>query len=49
MVFELDDVSKNGYYEPPLRFGRVECFVDEVIQLKKKMASYFENTNKDIT
>ena len=29
---------KSGYYESPLGYDNVDCFVDEVIRLENKMA-----------
>ena len=44
----MDDVLKSGFYECPLGYENVDCFVDEVIKLGNKMAFYFKNTKKDI-
>ena len=48
IVCELDDVLKSGYFESPLGYDNVDWFVDEVVNLEKKMVFYFRNTNKDI-
>ena len=47
MVSEMDDVSKNGYYESPLGCDDIDWFVDEIKKLKNKVALYFKHTNKD--
>ena len=44
----MDDVLKNGYHEPLLDYNNADWFVDEIINLEKKMAFFFGNTNKDI-
>ena len=36
------------FYESPLVYDNVDCFVKEVITLENKMAFYFKNTKKDI-
>ena len=48
IISELEDVLKSEYYKSPLGDNNVYWFVDEVIKLEKKMAFYFQNTNKDI-
>ena len=48
IVSELEDVSKNGYYKCPLRYNKVDWFVDEIIKIENKMVFYFINNNKDI-
>ena len=48
MVSELNDVLKSGYYKSPLAYSDVDWFADEVINLEKKMAFFFRNTNKHI-
>ena len=42
----MNDVLKSGYFESNLDYDNVDWFVDEVIELEKKMAFCFENTNK---
>ena len=44
----MKDVSRSGYYKPPLGYHNVDWFIDEVKKLENKMAFYFKNTNKDI-
>ena len=44
----MEDVLENGYYESPLGYNNVGWFVNGVIKLENKMASYFKNTKKDI-
>ena len=34
-TYELEDVSKSGYYESPLSYDKVDWFVNEVINLEK--------------
>ena len=46
---ELEDVSKSEYHKSPIEYNNVGWFVDEVLELEKKMAFNFENTTKDIT
>ena len=48
IVSELEDILKSDYYQSPLGYDNVDWFVDEVIKLENKMASYFKNTKKDI-
>ena len=45
---ELENVSKNGFYESPLGYDNVDWFVKEVIKLKNKMALHFKNAEEDI-
>ena len=44
----MEDVLESGYYESPLGYDNVDCFVKEIIKLENKMAFYFKNTKKDI-
>ena len=44
IVSELEDVLKSGFYKSPLGYDIVGWFVEEVIKLESKMASYFKNT-----
>ena len=44
----MHDVLKNGYYDSPLGYDNVDCFVDEVIRSENDMTFYFQNNNKDI-
>ena len=46
---ELDDILKKGFYKSPLGFDIINWFVDEVLKLETKIASYFKSTKKDIT
>ena len=46
IISELNDVLESGYYTSPLGFNNVDSFVDEVINLENKMASFFKNTKK---
>ena len=48
VVSELDDFLKSGFYESPLAYNNVDCFVNEIIKTENKMAFYFEKTGKDI-
>ena len=48
IVSELEDVSKNGSYEPLLGYDRVDWFVNEVKKKENKLAFFFKNTKKDI-
>ena len=45
---ELNEILQSGYYESPLGYDNVDCFVNEVIKLENKMAFYFRNTRNDI-
>ena len=36
------------FFEPPLGYDIVECFVCEVKKLENSMVFFFENTKKDI-
>ena len=45
---ELEDVLKSEYIKTPSGYENVDWFVDEIITLENKMASYFKNTKKDI-
>ena len=47
IISEPDDVLKSEYYKSPLGYKNVDWFLDEVINLENKMASYFKTTNKD--
>ena len=38
---ELEDVLQSGYHQSRLGYDNVDWFVDEVIKLENKMASYF--------
>ena len=44
----MEDVLKSCYYKSPVGYNTVDWFVDEVINLKNKMALSFKNTNKNI-
>ena len=44
----MEDVLESGYYESPLGYDNVDCFVNEVIKIENKLNSYFKNTKKDI-
>ena len=44
----MEDVFQSSYYNSPLGYNNVDCFVNEVIKLENKMAFYFVKTNKDI-
>ena len=48
IVSELEDVLMSDYHKSPLGYDNVDWFVDEVINLEKKMAFYLKNTNRDI-
>ena len=48
IISELEDVLESSYYESPLSYDNVDCFVKEIIKLENKMAFYFKNTKKDI-
>ena len=48
IISELKEVLQSGYFESPLGYNNIDCFVDEVLKLENKMAVYFENTRKDI-
>ena len=48
IISELEDVLESGYYESPLGYDNVDWFVEEIIKLENKMASYFKNTKEDI-
>ena len=48
IISELEDVLKSDYNKSPLGYDNVDCFVNEVIKLENKKASYFKNTKKDI-
>ena len=39
---------QSGYYEYPLEYNNVGCFVNEVRKIVNKMAFYFKNTKRDI-
>ena len=45
---DLENVLQSGYFKFPLAYDNVDWFVDELIKLENKMASYFKNTKKDI-
>ena len=45
---EINDVSKNGNYEPPSGYDNVDWFVNEVIKLENKTFFYLKITKKDI-
>ena len=45
---ELEDVLESGYYESPLVYINVDCFVEEVKKLEIKKAFFFKNTKKYI-
>ena len=45
---DLEDILKSGYYESPLGYKNVDCFVKEVIKLENKTAFYSKNNKKDI-
>ena len=44
----MKDISNSGYFNSPLRYDIVDCFVDEVIKLETKMAFHYKKTKKDI-
>ena len=44
IISELNDVLESGYYTSPLGFNNVDWFVNGVINLENKMASFFKNT-----
>ena len=48
IISELEDVLKSDYYKYLLGYDNVDWFVDEIIKLENKKASYFKNTKKDI-
>ena len=44
----MEDVLENGYYESSLGYDNVDWYVNQVINLEKKIAFYLKNTTKDI-
>ena len=44
----VNDLLKSGYIESPIRYDKVDWYVDEVIKPEKKMKIFFKNTKKDI-
>ena len=48
IVSELNIILKSGYYETPLGYDNVGRFVDKTIKKKKKLAFFFETSNKNI-
>ena len=41
IVYGLNDNIKSGYYESPPDYNNVDCFVDELIHLGKKIGFLF--------
>ena len=48
IISELEDVLESSFYESDLGYDNVDLFVNEVIKLENKTASYYKNTKKDI-
>ena len=48
IISKLEDVLKSVYYEFPLRYDKIDWYVNEVIKLEKKKAFYFKKNKKDI-
>ena len=46
--YDLEDVLKSRHHKSPLGYNNVDWFLNEVINLEKKMVFYFKITNKDI-
>ena len=41
LVSELDDNLQRGYYDSPLGYNNVNCFINEVLKIENKKAFYF--------